>query len=282
MFKLSNMHISGTELQKRVVSGILGVAAILAVIIYGSWPGILLLMGLLSLRMIFEFAQMVYTLQDRVEKRYILLFVSWGILALGFLIPRGSFEILVFVFLLLFSYFLMTASRYDGEELTFHFRELMYSVFGLVYLTFIPLYLLRIREAQYGVKWTVLFFLTIWSVDTGAYFAGKKYGKKKLYPKISPKKTVEGAIGGIVTAIVLTLVYKLLFFKELPWLGILFVPVFVGVVAEIGDLCESFLKRAFHQKDSGDLIPGHGCFLDRFDSVVFSLPIMYACVKLFG
>jgi phosphatidate cytidylyltransferase len=282
MFKLNNLHISGTELQKRVISGVLGIALILSIVIFGSWPGILLLMGLLSLRMVYEFALMVYGLQDKVEKRYILLFVSWGILALGFLLPKASFEILMAVFVVLFSYYLMTASRYEDETLTLHFKELMYSIFGLIYLTFIPLYLLRIREVQYGVKWIVLFFLMIWSVDTGAYFAGKKYGHKKLYPKISPKKTVEGALGGIVTAIFVTLISKFLFFKELPLAGILIIPIFVGVVAEIGDLCESFLKRAFHQKDSGDLIPGHGGFLDRFDSVVFSLPIMYACVKLFG
>ncbi len=276
------MHISGTELQKRVVFGVLGASLILAVIIFGSWPGILLLMGVLSLGMIHEFAQMVYSLPDKTEKRYMILLLSWLVLVLGFLLTRAGFELLMMSFIILFIYFLFTASRYDEEELTTHFKELMFSTFGLIYLTFIPLYFLRIREAAYGVKWVVLFFLIIWCVDTGAYFAGKKYGHRKLYPKISPKKTVEGAMGGVLSAGILTLLFKLLFFKELHWLGVFFTPLAVGVVAEIGDLCESFLKRAFHQKDSSTLIPGHGGLLDRFDGVVFSLPVMYLCVRMFS
>jgi phosphatidate cytidylyltransferase len=158
----------------------------------------------------------------------------------------------------------------------------MYSLFGLVYLCFIPLYIPKIYESAHGTEWVVLFLFIVFSGDTGAYFAGMKFGKHKLYPTISPKKTVEGAIGGIASGMLITLFSKLVFFKSLHWSSIVIFPLFVGSVAQVGDLCESFLKRSFDCKDSGSILPGHGGFLDRFDGVVFSIPVMYACIQLLG
>jgi phosphatidate cytidylyltransferase len=128
----------------------------------------------------------------------------------------------------------------------------------------------------------LLFLITVWAGDTGAYSLGSRYGKRKLYPVISPKKTVEGAIGGIGSGFVIALIYKLLLFRSLSWGGAIFIPVLIGAVSQVGDLCESFFKRAFDRKDSGSILPGHGGFLDRFDGVVFSLPIMYGCMRIFG
>ena len=79
-----------------------------------------------------------------------------------------------------------------------------------------------------------------------------------------------------------TILYKLLLLREMSWLGAIVTPLIVGATAQAGDLCESYLKRAFDRKDSGTILPGHGGFLDRFDGVVFSLPIMYACIKVLG
>lgn len=128
----------------------------------------------------------------------------------------------------------------------------------------------------------ISFLLIIWGGDTGAYFAGLKYGRRKLYPHISPNKTIEGALGGIATGWVVQLLYKLVFFHSMPWLAVLLVPLLIGALAPVGDLCESFLKRAFKAKDSGSILPGHGGFLDRFDGLIFSLPLMYGLVKLFS
>ena len=80
----------------------------------------------------------------------------------------------------------------------------------------------------------------------------------------------------------LALFSKAVFFREMPWGAVAVMPLVVGAVAQIGDLCESMVKRAYDKKDSGSILPGHGGFLDRFDGVVFSLPVMYACVRLFG
>lgn len=124
--------------------------------------------------------------------------------------------------------------------------------------------------------------LVVWSTDIGAYFIGKKYGKKKLIPAVSPNKTIEGSIGGIVCAVVVAALYLLitpdkeLFVYSLPTMLVL--TAIFSVVGQFGDLVESSIKRHYDVKDSGNLLPGHGGILDRFDSLLFVFPVMH----LFG
>jgi len=86
----------------------------------------------------------------------------------------------------------------------------------------------------------------------------------------------------LAAGLVVAIVYKLAFFRSLSFGMAVMIPMILGVVAPVGDLCESFLKRAFNRKDSGTLLPGHGGFLDRFDGVIFSLPVMYGLIRLTG
>ena len=130
----------------------------------------------------------------------------------------------------------------------------------------------------------ILFFglLIVWATDIGAYMVGRQYGKNKLWPEISPNKTVEGALGGIVSAVVVAAIYVLIFQSQqdfghsLP-LVLIFTIIF-SIVGQFGDLVESAIKRHFGVKDSGNILPGHGGILDRFDSMLFVFPIMH----LFG
>lgn len=271
-----------SELSKRIATGVIGGFALLALLIWGGWLGIFFLTTLLSLGMIYEYATIVYHLPDQNEKKYALLCTAWFVALASLLSTRTEFETLVICFIAYFAYFLFTAKRHAGPAFTTHFQELGISLFGLIYLAFIPLFLPLIHQSVNGIQWTITFLLIVFAGDTGAYFAGKKYGKTKLYPVISPKKTREGAIGGLVAGYVLTLFSKAVFFHELGWGAVIVTPLVVGAVAQVGDLCESMVKRAFDKKDSGSILPGHGGFLDRFDGVVFSLPVMYACVRLFG
>lgn len=270
------------DLKKRILTAGLGAPALILLIVYGGWVGISLLTTALSLAMIYEFSEITFSLSDRVEKRYVLLVVAWWVALFNRIAPQMEFQLLVACFLILFAYFLFSATRHREVGLDTHFRELMASFFGLIYLVFLPLYLQKIHEFSYGVKWTLLFLLIVWSSDVGAYFTGLRYGKRKLYPLISPNKTVEGSVGGIISAILITFVFKILFFPTLSWTGVVLLPVVVSIIAQVGDLCESFFKRAFGKKDSGSLLPGHGGVLDRFDAVIFSLPAMYACVRVFS
>lgn len=270
------------ELKKRVMTGVGGGAMLLAMIIWGGTLGIFFLTTLLSLGMLYEFTEMTLTLPDRIEKRYFLLSLGWFLGILNLLAPQSEFALWVGSFLILFVYFLGTVNRHAVSDYSVHFKELMFSIFGLSYLVFLPFYLRRIYELANGVQWVILFLFIVWMGDSGAYFVGKKYGRHKLYPAVSPRKTVEGAGGGLLASFCVTVLFKLCFLNSLSWVGVLFLPVLVGGVAQVGDLCESFLKRAFERKDSGSILPGHGGILDRFDSVVFSLPAMYACIRIFS
>jgi phosphatidate cytidylyltransferase len=279
------LSLEGAELQKRVITALIGATVLVLLIVYGGWLGICLIATVLSMGMIHEFSQMTFTLRDQSEKRYALLFITWFVGIANFILPRSEFELLSFCFLGLFTFYLLAAEQHStGAEGDFfsHFKELMYSLFGVLYLVFTPLYLTRIQASTDGMRWTIVFFLIVWAGDTAAYFVGKKYGKRKLYPTISPKKTLEGAGGGLLAGVFVAMIFKLAVFRGMPWASTLVVPIFVGVFAQIGDLCESFLKRAYGKKDSGSVLPGHGGFLDRFDGIVFSLPVMYACIRIFG
>jgi phosphatidate cytidylyltransferase len=270
------------ELKKRVLTGVIGAAALVLLIVFGGRLGIFFLTTGLSLGMLYEFTDITFSMPDKIEKRYVLLSMTWFLALVNLLASQTEFQLLTLSFLSLFVYFLVTAQRYEESQLLVHFKELMYSLFALFYLVFIPIYLQRIYDLSNGVEWTLVFLLIVWSGDSAAYFAGKKYGKKKLYPKISPKKTWEGAFGGLSAGLLVTLLFKLLFFRSMSWGAALVLPLIVGSVAQVGDFCESFFKRAFDVKDSGSILPGHGGFLDRFDGVVFSLPVMYACIRILG
>ena len=266
------------ELKKRLTTGVAGSILLVGLIGFGGLIGIFLVSLVISLGMIFEFCHITFTLPDRLEKRYFLLSLSWLMALLNLAIPQIEFSLIVGSFVLLFFYFLITAKRHEDLAFPIHFRELMSSLFALVYLVLLPFYMIKIHDV--GAQWMIYFLCIVWAGDSIAYFVGKNYGKRKLYPRVSPKKTVEGAFGGLIAGCLVGLVFKFFLIKNMSWMAGLFLPFVVGLVAQIGDLCESFFKRAFDIKDSGSILPGHGGFLDRFDGVVFSLPVMYACMRL--
>ena len=123
-----------------------------------------------------------------------------------------------------------------------------------------------------------LIFICSWGCDTCAYAVGILFGKHKMAPVLSPKKSVEGGIGGIVGAALLGAAYGLVF--HLDWQGCVILCAAGGAVSQIGDLAASAIKRNHDIKDYGHLIPGHGGILDRFDSVIFTAPIIYVLTLL--
>lgn len=135
-----------------------------------------------------------------------------------------------------------------------------------------------------GVGFEVLLYalFVVWATDIGAYMIGRKYGKRKLWPEVSPNKTIEGSLGGILCAVVVAALFlvltpnKELFAYGLPIMLIL--TVLFSIVGQFGDLVESSIKRHYGVKDSGNILPGHGGILDRFDSLLFVFPMMH----LFG
>jgi phosphatidate cytidylyltransferase len=147
--------------------------------------------------------------------------------------------------------------------------------FGLVY---IPLFLacaVLVYHDTAGPLW-ILFLLGVVAMgDTGAYYVGTYCGRHKLSPAVSPKKSIEGALGGLAANVVFALVFKLFFFNQISLPAILLLAVVAGAVGQVGDLFESEFKRAAGIKDSSNLLPGHGGFLDRIDALLFALPTAY-------
>lgn len=138
-----------------------------------------------------------------------------------------------------------------------------------------------------GVFLLIFAFFASWMTDIFAYFVGSKLGKHKLCPRISPKKSVEGAIGGVAGAVLLNLlllfVFKKFFFEAdtgLTYIGVAVLSIILSVVSMFGDLAASTVKRNFGIKDFGKLLPGHGGIMDRFDSALFVMPVLYSAVYL--
>ncbi|MCS7182493.1 MAG: phosphatidate cytidylyltransferase [Thermoanaerobaculum sp.] len=142
---------------------------------------------------------------------------------------------------------------------------------GLLRLSFSP---------EVGWKVVLLHCLTIWGGDSGAYYVGVKWGKHKMAPRVSPKKSWEGIVGGTAVTFFGIWFCRTVFFPELPWPLALAVGALLALLAPVGDLVESLFKRDAGVKDSSDLIPGHGGFLDRTDSLFFAAPFTWALLIL--
>lgn len=152
------------------------------------------------------------------------------------------------------------------------------SVLSVLYIGMLSGALLRLKLdfGKEGPKLVFFLFLVVWLCDAGAYYVGRKYGKHRMSPRISPKKSIEGGIGGIITALVGAAVIHFTFFPEFPLHHALLAAAILAPSGMVGDLTESMWKRSAAVKDSGTLIPGHGGFLDRSDSILFTAPILYA------
>ena len=162
------------------------------------------------------------------------------------------------------------------------------TILGFIYGGLFPLYLIFLRDIgshpsyPYFLKSTgecpgkgfvLLIFFSILITDTGCYYFGSKFGKHKLAPIISPNKTIEGALGGTFCAVCMAILIGNMI--ELPIYHSITAGLLVAIFSQIGDLCESLIKRDAGVKDSGNTLPGHGGFLDRTDSYVFTLPVLY-------
>jgi len=151
------------------------------------------------------------------------------------------------------------------------------SVLATLYVGMLGGSLIRLRNDYHELGPKLVFFLmlVVWLGDTGAYYVGKQFGKTKLSPRVSPKKTVEGLMGGVMTSVLAAVIIHFTFLPQMPLLHAIICGAILSVAGVVGDLAESMWKRSAEVKDSGTLLPGHGGFLDRFDSIFFTAPILY-------
>lgn len=188
------------------------------------------------------------------------------------IISRTILSILIILLLTQMIIYVLTFPRYRITQVVFAFFCFLY---GPVFLSFIYLS----RELKHGMFIYALIFFCSWICDTCAYFAGWMFGKHKMAPVLSPKKTIEGAIGGVLGSVILCTVTGLVMSwrhdEERVILPFVIIGLFGSLLSMIGDLAASAIKRNHDVKDYGNLIPGHGGIMDRFDSVIFIAPVIY-------
>jgi phosphatidate cytidylyltransferase len=146
----------------------------------------------------------------------------------------------------------------------------------------LPLQYLHLIREERGPAGLYFLFWIVFSGDTGAFLVGKFFGRNKMLPVASPKKTWEGAVGGLLFACLMSLVARALFFPALSAVAAMLFALVIHSVAQVGDALESLFKRAAGVKDSSNLLPGHGGFMDRVDSLILSIPLFYYLLLYFG
>jgi phosphatidate cytidylyltransferase len=285
------------NLQQRVLTALVGLPLVLFLLLGWGINGVAILCFVISMGMLYEFCRMIFRLGDARQKTLLALGTAAFIHAFNFVLPTGlSLSLIgtlpVLGFFIVFLFMVPALFNYAGKEvletesgaqtLRIHVQELMALCFAMVYCVSFPLFMIGIREFSFGQHWLVLTLVIIWASDTFAYFFGLGFGKHRLFELVSPKKSWEGAVGGALGAMAIAVGYAHFFMPNESWIFIGGVALVLSVAGILGDLAESLLKRACQCKDSGSILPGHGGFLDRFDGVVFALPVMYSILKIFS
>lgn len=263
----------------RLISGIFLVIAALLTIIAGGDILLITLFGVsvIGLGELFKIEKMTFSLPALLvyvatAGYYVLLRVFDNGIVVGELAWMYALAVLV----VLLGCYVFTFPKYNA-------KQMMLSFFGFFYVAIMLSFVYRTRMYGSGQYLVWLIFLSSWGCDTCAYCVGmltaKTVGNHKMAPKLSPKKSIEGAIGGILGAAGLGALYAAVITSisgvAYPKLEYAIICGAGAVIAQIGDLAASAIKRDYELKDYGHIIPGHGGVLDRFDSVIFTAPIIY-------
>jgi phosphatidate cytidylyltransferase len=266
------------NLTQRIVTGVLGAAVIITGISYSEWTYfavffVICLMGLM------EFYKLV-GLDGLLPQKSFGTFVGVLIFTLSFFIEYGKVSYVYYYLIFPIAscvYMIKLYKRFERKP----FTNIAFTFLGIFYVA-VPFSLLNIavfEDGKYNFEIILGCLLILWASDTGAYFAGTFFGKRKLFERISPKKTWEGFFGGALLALLFAYGFSTFFhtYDVIRWL---IIAVIIIVGGTFGDLVESLLKRSIEIKDSGNALPGHGGFLDRFDGLLISAPFILAYLKL--
>lgn len=257
-------------MKQRIITAVAAAAVFLPIVIFGGWPFIAMVYLIASI-----------ALYEALKMRKLKLLSFSGVISLIllwiFMIPdqyQGIFgslnytklELFLLGVLLFLTYTVITKNRFTYEDVAFSILSVLYV--GLGFFFFI-----ETREASLTYVFYSLFM--IWATDSGAYFIGRAFGKHKLWPEISPNKTTEGFFGGVLSALIVAALFSIFADMEVSTILLLAATAFLSVFGQIGDLVESAMKRHYNVKDSGNILPGHGGMLDRFDSLLFVWPLIH-------
>ena len=271
-----------SELTRRIIFGVIAAPLSIAIVYLGDWALAILLSVLAALAAweLFRMARETGSLPIEPAGIALAALLPIAVHAQRLGVYKLSLTAIVAMVLVLFASTIWLRGP-AGKPLS----SVAITVFGVTYAgLFSYIYALRYHDyavgAAAGTALVVLPVLLTWSTDVGAYMFGRTFGHKKLIPSISPGKTVEGAVGGLGLTIVICLLYVRFILMPYAQLGLtiqgaVLFAIVVSVAAQTGDLAESLLKREAGVKDSSSIIPGHGGILDRFDSLLFVMPIAF-------
>ena len=262
---------------RRLVTAAVTVPVLLLAILRGPAWLFLVLALVFGLACFWELSKML----KRSDKTLLPIgYLVTGLLLASFYFQRLSFMHASLIALLLIGAGVVMNRRPDRDNLvaatgtvfaTFYVGALLGSLVGLR----------MVEPDPDGRRWVVFLLTVVFVGDAGAYYVGKSFGKHPLAPRLSPKKTMEGLAGDVVFAMAIAIVLNELWFPGLPVAAVAGLGVVLSLLGVVGDLFESFLKRAADVKDTSALIPGHGGVLDRVDSVLFAAPALLMCVWWF-
>ncbi len=257
-------------LKYRILTALIGIPLLLFLLYIGSIALFIsvLVLFILGLREFVNIAENagIYPIKEA-------MYVSGFLILLEAYFFRGEQAMFInfIVFLILVLQLLFQSKKYKISSLGISFL-------GVIYVGLLK-YILLLRELPDGLLYIIFAFVLTWMVDTGAYFSGRRFGNSKLAPTISPNKTKEGALGGFITTIITALILSITVIPIEPGDAVI-IGSLIGIFGQIGDLLESYLKRSANIKDSGQLLPGHGGVLDRFDSILLTVPVTYYYILL--
>jgi phosphatidate cytidylyltransferase len=268
---------------ERLISGVIALAVVVSALLWGGELAVEIIVGLVVLIGLDEWARM--TAKETLSRSLSVLLPTGGAcyIALIWCPPSCAVPVIAFSAIVVLCYGLLGVR--DTAEGA---RAATTLLTGLVYVPGLLVFVPWIRT-DFGLDWLFLMLIVTWCGDTGAYFAGRALGKRKLFERISPKKTWEGAIGGTLLSIVGALVIRAVDpsispggLETVPWVHMAVLGLLINISGVIGDLVESLFKRAHDVKDSGWIMPGHGGILDRVDSILFTAPVTWIYAMSFG
>ena len=272
------------NLIKRALTGIIFVTVLVGAICYNS-ISFLIVFGLITGLTLWEFYGLMKNYEGATLRRIASSIGGAYLFAATFAYTFQMSDSTVFLPYLLFLIYTLVAEL--SRKAPNPINDWSFTMFAQVYCagTFSMLNLIAIRpstsgEIAYSSLFVMAIFIFIWLNDTGAYLAGSLIGKRRLFERISPKKSWEGFFGGLVVTLIASqaLAWYVPEISRCNWLGL---SVVVVVFGTWGDLVESLLKRTLGVKDSGNILPGHGGMLDRFDSLMLAIPAAYIYIRLF-